>query len=125
VELTLAARAARRALGAADTTIRPMSGFVKIARKNELPPGSMRCFEVRGHRIAVYNLGGEFFATQESCTHAEAPLCEGQISGDEIVCPLHFATFNIRTGEVTGPPAYEDLMTYAVRVAGEDIEVQV
>jgi 3-phenylpropionate/trans-cinnamate dioxygenase ferredoxin component len=102
-----------------------MAEFVRIAAVSEIPPGRTRCFVVRGHRIAVYNIDGEFFATQESCTHAEASLCEGQMSGDEIICPLHFATFNIRTGEVTGPPAYEDLMTYAVRVTGNDVEVQV
>lgn len=102
-----------------------MTTFLKAAKKADVPPGRMKCINLKGHRIALYNLGGEFFATQESCTHAEASLCDGDVSGDEVVCPLHFATFNIRTGECTGPPANEDLMTYAVRIVGDDIEVQV
>lgn len=85
----------------------------------------MKCVQAAGKRIALYNLDGDIFATQESCTHAEASLCEGSISGDEVVCPLHFATFNIRTGECTGPPAYEDLATYPIKVEGDDILVQV
>lgn len=85
----------------------------------------MKCVQASGHRIALYNLDGEYFATQESCTHAEASLCDGEISGDEVVCPLHFATFDVRTGECTGPPAYEDLQTYPIKVEGDDILVQV
>ncbi|TVQ57110.1 MAG: non-heme iron oxygenase ferredoxin subunit [Phycisphaerales bacterium] len=103
-----------------------MSGFTKVARAADIPEGSIKCVEVRGHRIALYNLGGTFFATQEMCTHADASLCEGEIlGGEEVMCPLHFATFNIRTGECTAPPADEDLVTYRVRVEGEDIEVEV
>ncbi|HRP64251.1 MAG TPA: non-heme iron oxygenase ferredoxin subunit [Phycisphaerales bacterium] len=102
-----------------------MTTYLKAAKKADVPPGRMTCVKLKGHRIAIYNLAGEYFATQESCTHAEASLCDGDISGDEVVCPLHFATFNIRTGECTGPPATEDLMTYAVRIVGDDIEVQV
>jgi len=102
-----------------------MSDFVRVANVTDLPDGSVKCVEARGHRIALYNLDGEIFATQESCTHAEASLCEGEITGEEIMCPLHFATFNIKTGECTGPPADEDLVTYRVRVVGGDIEVEV
>lgn len=102
-----------------------MPGFVKVAKVSDIPEGQTRGVEVKGVRVAIYNLGGTIFATQESCTHAEASLCEGDIAGDEIVCPLHFATFNVRTGECTGPPADEDLMTYEVRVQDGDIEVRV
>jgi nitrite reductase/ring-hydroxylating ferredoxin subunit len=102
-----------------------MSDFTPVCSKTELPPGSTKCVRVGEHRIALYNLDGEYFATQESCTHAEASLCDGQVAGDEVVCPLHFATFSIRTGECTGPPAYEDLQTYPIKIEGDDILVQV
>lgn len=101
-----------------------MSEFFKACSVSELPDGAMKCAEVNGTRLALYNLDGEYFATQQSCTHAEAALCEGEIAGGEVVCPLHFATFDIRTGECTGPPAFEDLQTYPIRVEGEDILVQ-
>ena len=59
------------------------------------------------------------------CTHAEASLCGGPVHDGQVACPLHFATFDIRTGKCTGPPADEDLRTYAVRINGEDVEVEV
>jgi nitrite reductase/ring-hydroxylating ferredoxin subunit len=102
-----------------------MPEFVRVANLSDIPEGSTKCVEAKGHRIALYNIDGEIHATQESCTHAEASLCEGEIAGEEIMCPLHFATFNIKTGECTGPPADEDLMTYRVRVEGGSIEVEV
>ena len=102
-----------------------MPEFIKVAQLSDIPEGSVKCVEAKGHRIAVYNLDGEIHATQESCTHAEASLCDGQIQGEEIMCPLHFATFNIKSGECTGPPADEDLMTYRVRIEGDAIEVEV
>ena len=53
------------------------------------------------------------------------PLAEGEVLGHEVTCPWHGATFDIRTGEVLGPPAYEDVARYNVRVTGTDIEVEV
>lgn len=101
-----------------------MSEFTKVAKVEEIPDQSAKCVTVSGKRIAIYNLGGEFYATDDTCTHALASLSEGEVSGDEIVCPLHFATFNIKTGACTGPPAYADLDTYNIRIVGEDIEVE-
>ncbi len=102
-----------------------MSEFIKVARVSDVADQCAKCVHVGEHRIAIYNLGGEFYATDDICTHAYASLSEGSVSGDEVVCPLHFATFNIRTGACTGPPATEDLRTYEVRVNGDDIEVAV
>ena len=101
-----------------------MGEFHKAATTSDLQPGAIICVEVAGTRIALYNLDGEFYATSPSCTHVEADLSDGYIEDDEVVCPLHFATFNIKTGETTGPPADEDLTTYPVRVVGDDIEVE-
>jgi NAD(P)H-dependent nitrite reductase small subunit len=102
-----------------------MPQFITVAQISEIPGQTAHCVEVQGRRIAIYNLNGEYFATDDICTHALASLSEGCISGDEIVCPLHFATFNIRTGQCTGGPAVADLKTYSIRVNGDDIEVQV
>ena len=52
-------------------------------------------------------------------------MAEGEIAGHEVICPWHGAKFDIRTGEVLGPPAYEAVARYAVRVTGGDIEVAV
>jgi nitrite reductase/ring-hydroxylating ferredoxin subunit len=102
-----------------------MGEFVSVARVFEVPLNSARCFSVGGRRIAVYNLDGEFFATDDACTHEMGSLGEGEISGDEIVCPLHFATFNIRTGHCTGGPAFDHVRIYPVRVVGDAIHVEI
>ena len=102
-----------------------MPEFTPVAKLSEIPDQTAKCVEVGGKRIALCNLGGTVYAINDTCTHAEASLSEGEVSGDEIICPLHAATFNIRTGEVTGPPAADDLATYQVRINGDDIEIMV
>jgi len=102
-----------------------MGEFVKVARLSQIPERTARSVEVRGTRIALFNLGGEVFAIADTCTHAEASLSEGSISGEEIVCPLHYATFHIKTGLCTGPPADDDVRSYTVRVSGDDVEIEI
>ena len=102
-----------------------MGEFVKVAQVSEIPEGTSRCVEIDGRRIGLFNLGGSIHAIDDTCTHADASLCEGEIQGGEVVCPLHFATFDIRTGACTGAPAYEDVATHEVRVEGDAIEVRV
>jgi 3-phenylpropionate/trans-cinnamate dioxygenase ferredoxin subunit len=100
-----------------------MTDFVKVAKADEINPGQARLIDVKGKQIAVFNINGDFFAIDNMCTHEEASLAEGEISGHEVTCPLHGAKFDVRTGEVLGPPAYDDVACYAVRVVGADIEV--
>jgi len=100
-----------------------MSRFVKVARLSEIPAETARCIEVEGRRIGLFNLGGVILAVDDTCPHAEASLSEGTISGNEVVCPLHYASFNLETGACTGPPADEDLATYPVRIEGDEIEI--
>jgi NAD(P)H-dependent nitrite reductase small subunit len=102
-----------------------MPKYVKVATTDEIPDDSGKCVEVRGIRVAIFRLDGAYHAVDDMCTHADASLAEGVMAGDEVVCPLHAATFNIRTGACTGPPADMDLNTYSVRVVGDDIEVEV
>lgn len=99
------------------------SGWVEVARVEEVPPDRCIGVDVDDRMIAVVNLGGEFFAIDNVCTHAYAELSDGKIIGDEIECPLHGARFNIKDGSVAAPPAYEPLNTYAVRISGDRIEV--
>ena len=102
-----------------------MADFVKVAKTSEIESGQARLINVKDKQIALFNVHGEFFALDNACTHDEGPLAEGDISGHEVICPLHGAKFDIRTGEVLGPPAYEPVARYAVRVTGTDIEVEV
>ena len=102
-----------------------MTDFVKAATMDEIQPGEALLVDVKGKQIALFNIDGEYFAIDNMCTHEEASLAEGEISGREVTCPLHGAKFDITTGEVLGPPAYDDVACYAVRVTGSDIEIDV
>lgn len=92
--------------------------WTEVAQVGDIPPGEAKAVVVDDRMIAVVNLDGEFYAIDNVCTHAFAILTEGRIEDDCISCPLHAARFNIRTGEVVSPPAYEPLQTYEVRVSG-------
>ena len=102
-----------------------MADFVKVAKKNEIEPGQARLGDVKGKSIALFNVDGQFFALDNTCTHKGGPLAEGEISGHEVTCPWHGETFDIRTGEVVGPPAPRAVARYDVRVTGTDVEVEV
>ena len=101
-----------------------MTEFVKVAKTGEIAPGEARAVEAAGKRIALFNVGGTFYAIDDACTHRGGPLSEGTVLGTEVTCPWHGAIFDVSTGSVLGPPAPRDLAHYAVRVKGEDIEVE-
>lgn len=102
-----------------------MSRFVEVAKKSEIAERSAKCVEVQGKRIALFNLGGEFYAIDDKCTHRGGPLSQGTLEGEEVECPLHGAHFNIKSGEVTAPPAPKAVNKYTVRVTGDVIEIEV
>ena len=102
-----------------------MADYVKVARTNEIGPGQARLVDVKGKQIALFNVAGEYFAIDDVCSHEEASLAEGEICGHDVTCPLHGAKFDIRSGAVLGPPDYEDVASYPVRVSEGGIEVDV
>lgn len=102
-----------------------MADFVKVATTDEIGPAQTRQVEVNGKQIALFNVEGQFFALDNTCTHKGGPLAEGQVSGHEVTCPWHGGRFDIRTGEVVGPPPQQAVARYGVRVTGTDIEVEV
>lgn len=95
--------------------------YVKVARTDELSSGQMKLVEVGEERILLANVEGEYHAVAEVCTHAYAPLSEGELNGEEVECPLHGSVFSAKTGEALSPPADESLTVYPVRVEGSDI----
>ena len=102
-----------------------MPKFVEVAKTSEIVDQSATHVEVEGKHIALFNLGGEFYAIDDTCTHRGGPLSEGSVEGEEVKCPWHGAHFNIKSGEVTGPPAPEGVTKYTVRVTGDVIEIEV
>lgn len=99
--------------------------WVGAVRADELAEGDAMRFVHEGVCIAVYNVGGNFYATSGICTHEHAFLSEGYIEGHTIECPLHQALFDIRTGAVLSPPATVPLKTYEVHVEDGQVVVRV
>ncbi|MDX1435975.1 MAG: Rieske 2Fe-2S domain-containing protein [Anaerolineales bacterium] len=85
-------------------------------RTDDLGPDHARRVMVGGERVAVYNVGGEFYATQDACTHTGGPLSDGKLEGNCVICPWHDSKFDVRDGSVQTGPAKEDLKTYRVEV---------
>ena len=97
---------------------------VSLFPTSELSESEVRLVEIDGYPpIAVYNLAGDFFATDDTCTHGNASLSEGDIDGDEIYCPFHMGAFDIRTGEATVPPCLTPLKTYQTEVVDQMVSI--
>ena len=86
---------------------------------SELKPGQARLVHLNGLPVAVYNVEGTFYATQEACTHEGGPLSEGDLSGKIITCPWHFSCFDVTNGQVVCDPATEPLDTFQVILDGD------
>lgn len=99
------------------------TAFVKVAEVGELPTGDMKTVEVGDDQILVSNVDGTIYACDNVCTHAGAPLSEGELDGEQVECPLHGSVFNVITGEVISAPADENLRVFRVRIDGQDILV--
>lgn len=99
--------------------------FIKVARRSEILPGEVKSFFLNNESIAICNVGGEFFAIKDECTHMEFPLSDGQLNNETITCAYHGAEFNVKTGEALCMPAVEAVETYALKVEGDDIYISI
>ena len=101
-----------------------MGEFRTVARVEELPPGTVRTFEIGEDAVAVANVDGEFFATQNACMHLKGPLGDGRLHGTRLSCPWHGWTYDVRTGRNVFDLAIE-LQTYEVRVEAGEVKIAV
>ena len=94
---------------------------------DELPPGEVKIVHAGEISLGVYNLGGEYYAIEDRCSHDDGPLAEGEFDPDEgvAVCPRHGSKFDIRTGRALTLPAYVPVETFPVRVEDGMIKVDV
>jgi nitrite reductase/ring-hydroxylating ferredoxin subunit len=97
--------------------------LVTVCPASEVPENSAKSFEVGNNVIAIYNIGGTFYATDNECTHGAASLADGMLEGDVIECALHFGAFNVKTGEAVQPPCFTPLRTYKVVVENGEVRV--
>ena len=94
------------------------SQWTDAATVDEVPTDDVVGMVVGGRDIALYNVDGQIYATDNVCTHGHARLCEGFLEGHEIECPLHQGKFDVRTGQATCAPPTEALRSYPVKIEG-------
>ncbi|WP_369069911.1 bifunctional 3-phenylpropionate/cinnamic acid dioxygenase ferredoxin subunit [Kineococcus terrestris] len=90
----------------------------------DLPPGEALRLDL-DVPVSVFNDEGEFYALDDTCSHAEASLAEGYVEDCAVECPLHASAFDLRTGRPSGPPAVRPVRTHAVSVVDGQVVVHV
>jgi len=98
--------------------------LTKIATIHEIPSGQAKKVKVGEKDIALFNVNGTFYAIDNTCPHRGGPLSEGELEGQEVVCPWHGARFNVTTGAHLSPPAPRDVTAYKVLVTGDDVQIE-
>ena len=96
--------------------------MIPVCPVGDLPPGEAVRVDI-DPPIAVFNVDGEFYAIDDTCTHQDASLADGWLEGCLIECPLHASCFDLRTGKPTGPPAKRPIRTYPVAVVEGMIQI--
>jgi 3-phenylpropionate/trans-cinnamate dioxygenase ferredoxin component len=89
----------------------------------DLPDGEVRRFDVDDNGVVVCRVNGALFALEDNCSHADTPLSDGLLRGHQLICPLHGASFDVRDGQHSGPPAYTGVRCYKVIESPNGISV--
>jgi chlorite dismutase/nitrite reductase/ring-hydroxylating ferredoxin subunit len=98
-----------------------VDGWVRAAGADEIPEGGSALVYVAGEQVALFNVGGRFYAIGNRCPHANGPLVEGTLDGATVSCPLHGSRFDLATGEPLHGPANRPARTFGVRIEGGDV----
>lgn len=94
---------------------------VRLCAQDDIAPDSVAAFDVDDRRLAVFNIAGTFYVTDDECTHAAASLADGMLDGDIIECAVHMGAFHVPTGAVKAPPCQVALRTYKVVLKDGDV----
>ncbi len=106
---------------------------VRVCTIQEISEGTAKMVKVEGKPIAIFNINGKFYATDETCPHEGGPLSSGFIEGENVSCPWHGATFHIMSGrtleppagEKMGPPVDKGIACYPVRIVGTEVKIEI
>ncbi len=102
-----------------------MTSSIELCSADDVPEGSALRVEAGALTLAVFNVEGAFYVTDDACTHGPGSLSEGYIEGDVVECNFHNGQFNIRTGEVVSPPCMIPIKTYPARVESGKVVIDV
>jgi biphenyl 2,3-dioxygenase ferredoxin component len=97
---------------------------IELCEASDIASGCALRVEAEGLVLAVFNVAGEFFVTDDACTHGPGSLSEGELEDDVVECNFHGGRFNVRTGEVVEPPCMVPVKTYLTVVEGGRIFVE-
>ncbi|MBI3282866.1 non-heme iron oxygenase ferredoxin subunit [Candidatus Curtissbacteria bacterium] len=98
---------------------------VKVASIKDVPEGELKKVMIGKEPVALFNVGGQIFATTNICPHEECTLDENHLMHGEVVeCTCHGSQFNVKTGANVLPPAAEPLKTYRVLVEGDEVYIE-
>jgi nitrite reductase/ring-hydroxylating ferredoxin subunit len=100
-----------------------MSRFIKVGRVGELAEGQVKVVQVNGQPIALFHVGGRYYALEAACPHEGEPLADGVMEGLRIICPWHGYDFHVKTGECGMDPDLRAL-TYPVKVQDDDLLIE-
>ncbi|MCZ6873767.1 MAG: non-heme iron oxygenase ferredoxin subunit [bacterium] len=101
-----------------------MEDFVPVGHVADLSPGQMTWVSVQGERVLLANVEGVFYALEDVCGHQRQALSRGKLEDYAVECPLHFARFDVRTGELISGPLSDHVLVYEVRLEGETVYVK-
>lgn len=101
-----------------------MAELVRVAGIADIAPGSGTTVEAGGKSLAVFNVGGSYYAIDNDCVHRGGPLGEGELEGTVVTCPWHGWTYDVTSGKCVNNPA-ACVKSYPVAVEGGDVKVQV
>ena len=100
-------------------------GDLRVCSVKDIEAGSAKRFDVDGQRLCVVRIGDNFYVIDDTCSHADYSLSEGDVWEDEreIECPKHGSTFSLETGEPATLPATQPVRVYDVKIDGDDVVV--
>ncbi len=101
-----------------------MPQTINVTKKNDVQPGQVKNFYREGKSIAIANVGGKLYAFEDSCPHMGARLSNGNLEGSVITCPEHSSRFDVTTGKALAV-SDSPLVTYEVKVEGDDVYVKI
>jgi len=101
-----------------------MPEFIHVADAADVPDPGKVLVEVEGEMIALFHVGGSFYAIDDVCTHDGGPLVDGELQDYTIACPRHGAKFDIRTGAALSMPAIRPTLAHDVRVENGGVSVR-
>jgi nitrite reductase/ring-hydroxylating ferredoxin subunit len=102
-----------------------MATRIRLCNADDVAVGAAIKVETGDLVLAVFNVGGQFYVTDDACTHGPGSLSEGYVEDDVVECNFHNGQFNIRTGEVVSPPCMVPVKTYPTLVEDGSVYIEV